>query len=904
MLRLVALGAWRRRRRSAVLVLALALAACAFTVLVNNASSARLELRGGVRGAQRGAYDLLIRPAPGPGGLLAPNFTAGQVGGISLAQYRTIAGLPGVDVAAPVALLGQVTQHVDVVLDVTDLLTAARPQVVVADVTHRSDRGLSRFVTPAATYSYVTDRPLQVLGAGDGQRDADAAVTTVEHQPDGRRLPVCTLPAPSTPAAAAAIALAHLGRCWSTAAGSPAPVRLPRGHVGLVVPWSFPAVLAAVDPAAEQRLDGLAGAVTQGRYLPLTAPSDPTAIPVLVADQTYDDRSETLALRRLPDAAAQQLAGANGDRLAGLLAAGGPVLATRTVTSSDAYRALLAAEPPGTVTAALGSYVSAGPVRYRTRADGALEVVPRSAADDDPALGALPVGPDAAPAAVDGTDTAVRDLTAHVGAPGPVGTPRLQVVGTFSQARAAATMTTSVLPLEVYRVAPLVGADAASSVRLGGQPLLPDANPAGYLTAPPVLLTSLSALGQLTDPARFTAPSPRPISVVRVRVAGVQGADSLSLERIRAVADLIHSRTGLDVSVLLGATAVNRTVVLPPGAHGRPPLALTETWVRPAVTTSLVRRLDGPSLALFALVLGACGLFVANNTIATLRSRRAELATVNLLGWSRRRIVAAGLLEPAVLGLLAGAVGALAAAPFGAALHLPLDLPRALWSIPVAGALAVLAGAGPVLRAARAESLRTGHQPAAPRPIRSAATGVTGTALKNLARAPVRNLLAALAVALGSAALTALLAVRLAFGGSLTGTLAGRIVSIQPHGADAVAVGGILVLGAALVVDLLRLGMLERRPVLGLLWLLGWDEQQLRRLMYTEILLVTAAGALTGAAVGGVGVAVVAGTAPAAVWTAATVGALGTALVVAVPARGALTALSRRRPPDPLVADR
>jgi len=44
------------------------------------------------------------------------------------------------------------------------------------------------------------------------------------------------------------------------------------GHTGFGVPWEFPMLIAAVDPAAEAKLDGLNHAVTSGGYSGRQAP--------------------------------------------------------------------------------------------------------------------------------------------------------------------------------------------------------------------------------------------------------------------------------------------------------------------------------------------------------------------------------------------------------------------------------------------------------------------------------------------------------------------------------------------------------------------------------------------------------------------------------------------------------
>jgi putative ABC transport system permease protein len=58
------------------------------------------------------AYDILVRPKgtrtalESRTGTIQPNFLSGLYGGITMAQYRQIAQIPGVQVAAPIAMVG------------------------------------------------------------------------------------------------------------------------------------------------------------------------------------------------------------------------------------------------------------------------------------------------------------------------------------------------------------------------------------------------------------------------------------------------------------------------------------------------------------------------------------------------------------------------------------------------------------------------------------------------------------------------------------------------------------------------------------------------------------------------------------------------------------------------------
>lgn len=113
--------------------------------------------------------------------------------------------------------------------------------------------------------------------------------------------------------------------------------------------------------------------------------------------------------------------------------------------------------------------------------------------------------------------------------------------------------------------------------RSGGlRPLLPSQNVGDHEQQPPFLLTNFRGLVPLLSSERFSNLSPRqqraPISVIRIRVKGVTGPNALSETRIRTVAQLVHSRTGLDIDITAGSSPTPLTIRLPQGKHGRPAL--------------------------------------------------------------------------------------------------------------------------------------------------------------------------------------------------------------------------------------------------------------------------------------------------------------------------------------------
>src|SRR5262249_45274822 len=150
-----------------------------------------LDVVGTVNANARSAYDILVRPAGSRTSLenstelVQSSYLANTPSGITMAQYDRIRSMPGVDVAAPVAVIGYVmpTSYVDI--DVPDLLTSATDQVLRVSTTRTADGGLSTmddqtqflYVTRNETsWRVVADRPDTVL---------------FEIAPDGSAQPIC-----------------------------------------------------------------------------------------------------------------------------------------------------------------------------------------------------------------------------------------------------------------------------------------------------------------------------------------------------------------------------------------------------------------------------------------------------------------------------------------------------------------------------------------------------------------------------------------------------------------------------------------------------------------------------------------------------------------------------------------
>ena len=901
--------AWSQLRFRTVRMIALLggilLATTAFTVLTAASRTAQLRTVGTVSAHFVPAYDILVRPKGASTALenktdtVQPNFLSGIYGGITTAQYRKIAHIPGVQVAAPVAMVG----YTLLVAPLTSQLPAAdyaEPgrQLYRISTTWVSAAGTSRIAQPPS-YEYVTPNPL---------RSSNSSAATAEVLPNGSQVTVC--PGQSVPAAAAAnpfgTAAQSNAYCWSKAngggPGSGADERNP-SSASFYDGWVIPMLIAAVDPAAEAKLDGLNHAVMSGHYLPELAHSTslgPTeqTFPVLASVNVGMNQYAVTQLAEL--ATPSQPPVMSVSWMTGEATAPGRTVLTTTTSAQQAYRQVLRSMSNKTgPVLGIFQYWNAGPTTYRRSASGALS----------PALVDNPISVwysgFGSKAPVENEDNQYRKLTDHAPATAVFGgsTPIPRLVGIFDPAKIASFDPLSQVPLGPYQPVAAVPASAASKRALGGSGLLPNLNLGGFVSQPVDLITSLSALPVLQS-SLFggNLHAGAPISVIRVRVAGVTGPNPVSLERIREAAQQVEVRTGLDVDIVAGSSPSPTTIDLPAGKFGQPALTLSENWVRKGVAIAILTAIDKDSLVLFALILIVCVLFVANSASAAIRGRRRELGVLACVGWTKPRLFAAVLGELAAVGLTAGLLGAAAALPLSSALGLHASLGRAALAVPIAVAVALIAGLVPAWLAARAEPVASVRPPVLGVRRARQPGGISGLAAVNVLRTPGRAAVGAVSLAVGVTALTILAAVTFAFRGVVVGSLLGNAVAVQVRGVDYVAVTATVALGVLAVADVVYLNIRERAPELAAIRTFGWRETALNRLVVTEGAIVGLVGSFAGAALGLALAAQFAGQLPATLYLVAVAAVVGGLFVTTTAALLPAQAL-RRLPAAHLLAE-
>jgi hypothetical protein len=158
---------------------------------------------------------------------------------------------------------------------------------------------------------------------------------------------------------------------------------------------------------------------------------------------------------------------------------------------------------------------------------------------------------------MDETESQYRLLGGHreIGLQSSGGPPEMQLVGVFDPARVRAFDPLSRVPLGPFQPTTAAPANAATRNTLGGD-LLPNLNLGGYVSQPAQLITTLNALPVLEASGAFSGNTHAsdPISVIRVRVAGVSGPNPVSPGR--TLIGVVSLAVGVAALTLLTAVTV------------------------------------------------------------------------------------------------------------------------------------------------------------------------------------------------------------------------------------------------------------------------------------------------------------------------------------------------------------
>ncbi len=854
----------------------------------------------------RGAYDILVRPKDAPQevekqyGVVESNYLSVGNSGISVADWKKIEQITGVDVAAPVAAIGYLRN------------TSAKMTIVIPPQTETSLYRVSSVISSTNGYNttnLVNLNQYYAIKRPDNPRDPNLPA-----DPNYKTENVVLF--------ATAKGIAHLtdGRVMTSVETPPAI-------------WTL---VVGIDPRDESQLTGLNTGISSGKYLAnndgyttekvpseeevtkgvadgtinadeareddlnLIRNPDGPNIPIIYAASTYVSLPTTIKVDKLRMVDTDTLQtiqqtggyvpGQNASDEVGVLRAyldklNQPVIKSILYSSFDYGTVLkpMSVQPirvdllntPPSITTSPGfiswDFSGTGAV-YQP---GAISYTSYKAASDLAGMLSLAAQPkpDAQTIITVTGETAFRSLPQVAPVNGVTISKKdaadgkvpftFNEVGSYDLAKLPDRIRhpdpLTYAPLGIYQP-PLVKLvrDANGNPLPGGPVTLhPTINPASFIPGPPLALTNIAA-------ARFFR-GDHCIDAIRVRVAGIDRYTPDNVKKVEAVAAEIIKATGLHVDIVAGSSPQTVLVYIPGSPDGSvAPLGyVEEQWTTLGAAASIQSGIDSASLLMLAGTGIAGLLYLISQSLLSTLSRRRELALLQAVGWRRRDIGGLVVGEAAILGLLGGLAAVALAILIAQGLGLVAPPEQAAGVGVVVFGLYVAASVGPALWVVRqpiAELLQRGEVAV---PVGSSGKGgrerlfggggsvgwrgLAGFAWRNLSRRRLRAILAGSGVAIATTLLMLLSASLVALSGTLRVTLLGQFVGLEVQPYHYIMVGSALIISILAVADHLAVGVLERRHELALLQAVGWRAGAVRLSLLLEGIWLGLIGGLVGA---------------------------------------------------------
>lgn len=863
-------SALTRLRRDRLSIVALTIVAALAVGAARTSEAAQLQLTGAVNDSWRGAYDILVRPAGAAlelettNGLIEPNFLDyGANGrGISLDDLAAIRAIRGVEVAAPVSVVGYVLSS-----DIApDTVIASRP-------THPTMYRLTLSVTTSdgqSTLPYSTESATVLVGGGAGL--ADGAITSMSGTGPDETGPVDLQWLPLPPIRSEVIAvdpsaeqalLGPRGSYLSPLAELPAYERgdLTAANFDCSLDAQALAILGTrgCAPSGGTKQAPLVPLVVADRlpaslvlHLSVSQVGQPlTAAPSASEVSSTDVR--TLINRLLQSAGARLTPVGSTDRDVTALvrpfgsqdlrtAFPGTDLASSGVPVSNGSPADVSAIAPSRPAYVASNPRPGGDVPSLTlsplsivNADGeafgpsswirAYALDPREyTVGSEPAYRALVTRPITAAKFYSPPGTGVSaDVPYYADA-----------VGTFDPAALAgadaAQDPLAYVPLGAYAapethvVAPAEGSNVQTGSALG-----PTLNPAGFVSAPPSAITDLLGATLLRGP--------NPIDAIRVRVAGLGGFDDLSRAKVQTVAAAIRAM-GLEAEIVAGASPSPVEIYVAgydPSSAGQKDLGyVSQQWTSLGAAQRVESGLGSTNLLLLVLSLVVAAAFAAGLASIKVASRTGEASILRAIGWSDGEIFRYLTADALVAGLVAEVAATAAAVTNG---------PGTLSGLLVAFLLAATLPAGAalatavVLRRSR-PSDRIGGETSGALSMAAVVSmrGPVSLGIRNALARPMRTIVTTTACSIGAAAMAlgVMLVLLTSVGHSLLAVA--MTASLGPF--QALLLAFIAICAITLVLVLERLELRDRAPEFAVLSSAGWSPGDIRSMLMARRLLI------------------------------------------------------------------
>ncbi|MGD6853875.1 ABC transporter permease [Bacillus infantis] len=388
------------------------------------------------------------------------------------------------------------------------------------------------------------------------------------------------------------------------------------------------------------------------------------------------------------------------------------------------------------------------------------------------------------------------------------------------------------LPLDTYRPA-----SAKLVLDEDGKPINPPVdltatnNPVDFLLQPPTVLTTIEAASEIS-----ALQGKEPISAIRIKVKGADKLESTSHEKLKDIASLITKKTGLKVKITLGSSPQSVLSFIPEN-NSVPALGwIEQPWINLGAAFTILKETKlGYSSIILTVLLVAIVYVIMTRLIAFLTNRK-QYALLLALGWSTSQLKKILILESFLLGSIAFITICISQFVLHLVLKTEFSLILSLLT-GFAGLLIYFLGslwpAKLVGNIEPYEALKTGEITLTMKRLFYSNT-IFGIALQYLFGKTWRTIVSIIALAIPVTLLVNFIVITYKLEGVMYTSYLGEYVALEISTFHYVASIIAIVMAILIIAEIMWQNVTERKPEISLLKAVGWDNSMVRKLVIYE----------------------------------------------------------------------
>ncbi|MFC4560185.1 ABC transporter permease [Virgibacillus kekensis] len=793
MLRFIWNSWWRHKERFILLIVGALIVSIGLSYLVGITQASNATIVDELQKRWKSSYHIVVRPPDSRSvtedkNLLEPNYLSGLAGGITMEQYEKIKSMEDIDVAAPIAMMGYI-------YNTTELgqLDYKEPGVYRLTRKETTDTGVAKDSWSYTDYFTVGwSGPLDPREYGVGN------------------------------------------------------------YVESPIAYGSNVLVAGIDPEAEAALVGIDDAIIEqenNRYftkedisqeIPLGESLTNHQIPVILSNQTYVDGKITFTIEKVDidagedlNAAMEKVKEKGGKEFLDKRAA--TQIDKLTFTAEDAHEAIIQQVSEGS-----GSVEDFNWMPYKPSAVNYREV-------SSPFVDRWPFAYEVEPYVVPedsllAVDYAYRPVNVYSEDSKLWPRLKLDFKGVFDPHKLDISKDPlTELPMETYfpSKAQLVLNNQEKPVN-PPRKMKPLNSPYGFITKPPLILTTLEAAEQVLGE--------KSISAIRIKVKGVEQISLESEQLLKSVARKIEEETGLITDVTLGSSPQPALTHIPSVGDKENIGWVEQPWIKLGSSVTIFHESKVGLSGIIASVIAVAILYVFSSNVIMMYARKKEFAVLLSVGWRPNQLTKLLFMEATVIGLFVSLVSWLILG----LIYVIHDVETSVWRILLIGifgmAIYTLGALLPgilVRKIAPFETMKSGEVSQSKRRLFKTRT-IFGMSLKNFLTKWKRSMLSVIAIALPTGLLIFFLYVTFRLRGAMYTTWLGEFVAMEVGPMHYVAMGVALAIAILTTAEIIWQNVTERQPELAVLKAVGWKNRTVQALVLIE-------GALCGLLAGVIG---------------------------------------------------